>query len=184
MIGIRGFMSKVRNAVRSLGKFAGSQKGFTLIEILIAIAITGAITGGVTMSIFQTLDYSSRNKARMEAVKQVENAIHWLSRDAQMAQNLELAEDLDPDGFPLTLTWIEWDGDEITVTYSVVDGEMIRDHSIDGTQVVARHIDSAADMTYCDYENRALSFKITATLTGYPEDVRESREGQITPRPA
>ena len=183
-LSVSGVIRKARNGFKALGAITKSQKGFTLIELLIAIAITGAITGGVTMSIFQTLDYSSRNKARMEAVKQVENAIHWLSRDAQMAQELELAAEPDPDGFPLTLSWVEWEGDQITVTYSIVDGEMIRSHSGDGDLVVARHINSDEDMTNCDYENWVFNFRITATIGGYPEEVSETRDGKISPRPA
>ena len=87
-----------------LGKLNRRQRGFTLIELLVALAITGAISGGITMSIFQTLDYSARSNARMVAIKQVENAIHHISRDVQMAQIIEPAADPDPDGFPLTLT--------------------------------------------------------------------------------
>lgn len=171
-----------RKTFRALGRIAGSQKGFTLIELLIALAITGAITGGITMSIFQTMDYSARGNSRMEAVKQVENAIFWLSRDVQMAQVLEPEALPDQDGYPLDLTWVEWDGDEINVAYSIVDGEMIRSHSVDGDLVIARQINSDPDMTNCDYENWVFNYRITATVSGYPEEISETREGTITPR--
>jgi prepilin-type N-terminal cleavage/methylation domain-containing protein len=164
-----------------------SQRGFTLIELLIAVAITGAITGGLAMSIFQTFDYSARGNARMTCVKQVENAVHWLSRDAQMAQVME-TDELDPDGFPLTLTWTEWDNTRHQATYFIDGSELKRSHVEDGIPladyVVARYVADDPALTNCSFSeaDRVLTFEITAVVTGYPEDVSETREVKITPR--
>ena len=180
IVSYRDIILKLKGRFRHIAGLIKSQRGISLIELVIALAITGAITGGITLSIFQTLDYSSRGNARMEAVKQVENAIFWLSRDAQMAQ--EVTVTADPDGFPVTFEWVEWEGDEITVIYSIASGEMTRSHSDDGDMVVARYINEDYNMTNCDYANWVFSFMITATVSGYPETVSESREGRITPR--
>ncbi len=174
--------------LKKLGYINKKQRGFTLLELIIALAITGAITGGLATSIFQTLDYSARDNMRMVAVKQVENAIHYINRDVQMAQIIEPTEDAD--GFPLVLTWVEWDVDntEHVVTYSIVGNELQRSHSEDGgtpTELtLAQHIDTDSDDTYCDFDEDLwiFTFRITVTVSGYPEDISEMREVRITPR--
>jgi prepilin-type N-terminal cleavage/methylation domain-containing protein len=166
------------------------QRGFTLIELIIAVAITGAITSGITMSIFQTFNYNARSNARMVAIKQVEEAIHYISRDVQMAQIIEPEPDPDPDGFPLVLTWVEWEtNSQNVVTYSLDDStnELKRHHTYDGGStelIVARHVDTSSDDTYCEFDETDWIFtlKITATVSGYPEDISETREVRVTPR--
>ena len=175
---------------KRLGSINKKQRGFTLIELIIALAITGAITGGISMSIFQTLNYNARSNARMVAVKQVENAIHYINRDVQMAQIIEPAADPDPDGFDLILTWVEWEGNiENVVTYSLDtdSNELKRTHDRDGGSTeltVARHVNTDADDTYCAFDDTDWIFtlKITATVRGYPEDISETREVRVTPR--
>ena len=166
---------------------AGGQRGFTLIELIIALTITGAITGSLAMSISQTFDYSARGNARMTCVKQVENAIHWLSRDAQMAQEVK-PDEHDPSGFPLELTWTEWNNTYHQVTYRVEDNELKRSN-VDGglplvEYVVARYVADDPFLTNCSFNETdwVLTFEITTVVTGYPEEVSETREVKITPR--
>jgi prepilin-type N-terminal cleavage/methylation domain-containing protein len=165
------------------------QRGFTLIELLVALAISGAIAGGISLSIFQTLDYNARGNARMTAVKQVENAIHYIIRDVQMSQVVEPEALPDADGFPLVLTWVEWDNTENVITYSIVGDELRRSHSLNGgaatEKVTARYIDSDPDNTHCEFDeiNWVFDLKVTATVTGYPETISEMREIKVTPRP-
>ena len=165
------------------------QRGLTLIELLVALAITGAIAGGISLSIFQTLDYNARGNARMTAVKQVENAIHYIIRDVQMSQLVEPEAFPDDDGFPLILTWVEWDNTVNVITYSIVDNELLRSHSLNGgsatEQVMARYIDSDPANTHCEFNETDWVFdlKVTAAVTGYPETISEVREITVTPRP-
>ena len=175
-----------------LGLMNKRQRGFTLIELMIAVAVAGAITGGVAMSIFQTFDYNARSNARMVAVKQVEEAIHYMNRDVQMAQIIVPEPDPDPDGFPLVLTWVEWDeyNTEHEVTYSIDDStnELKRIDVVGGSTVseraVARYVNTDSDDTYCefDYTDWIFTFTITVTVSGYPEDISEMREVRVTPR--
>lgn len=71
-----------------LAEICRDQKGFTLVELLIVTAIAMMVAAVVTMSIFQIFDISARNSAHMRAIKEVENAGHWMTRDAEMAQYL------------------------------------------------------------------------------------------------
>ncbi len=179
-----------------LGLIHKKQRGFTLIELLIAVAITALITGVVTTAIFQTFTVNARTSSHMTAVRQVQNAGLWISQDAQMAQEVEPTPTPDPDGFPLTLTWTEWDtGTVNVVTYDIVGTEFKREFVIrdangveigSGTTIVARYIDSANCVftdTNGDGVDDTLTFTITATVGGYPETVSETRVYEITPRP-
>jgi prepilin-type N-terminal cleavage/methylation domain-containing protein len=175
--------------LRRFGLLSKGQRGFTLIELIIAVAITGAIAGGITMSVFQTFDYDARGKARIVAVKQVENAVHHMIRDVQMAQEVQTADpDPDGDGFPLTLEWVEWDNTENEVVYDKVSGELIRSHSVGGgtaqDAVVARYIDMDAAATNCFFDDGEwrFTFKVTATVSGYPADISETRDVEVIPR--
>lgn len=176
--------------LKRLAAINRKRRGFTLIELLVALAITGAITGGISLSIFQTLNYNARSNARMVAIKQVENAIHYINRDVQMAQIIEPKPDPDLDGFPLILKWVEWENNvQNVVTYDIDKdtNELIRDHTRDGTSTVlpvARHVNTDSDDTYCEFNNTdwIFTFKITATVTGYPEDISETREVRVHPR--
>jgi len=177
-----------------LGLLKRNQRGFTLIELIVAIAISGAIGGGVLLSIYQVSGYQAMDRARLTCVKQVENAIHYVVRDAQMAQQVTLAGD--DDNFPLTLSWTEWNKDddsniEHEVIYSIVSGELKRSCYVNRGEpsetlvenVVARYIDSDPDNTNCDYAGGVLSLELTAAITGFPKEVSETREVEITTRP-
>ena len=154
--------------------------GFTLIELLVALTITVLIVGVVTTSIFQVFVINAHSNSHLLAVKQVENAAHWISRDAQMAQVIEPGED---SGFPLNLSQIgknNW----YQVTYTLGGSELQRLYSVNGgdpiVTLVARFIDP--EMTYCEFEGDVLIYKITAAVgDGLQES--ESRVCQVTPRP-
>ncbi len=158
-----------------------------MIEMIVAIAISSAIGGGILLGIYQTSSYQAMDKARMNCVKNLENAIHYVVQDAQMAQKIEPAAAPDPDGFDLTLTWVEWDNTQNVVTYSIVSNELKRSHSINGgdpkENILARYINSDPAETNCRYTGGVLSLKLTATIIGFPKEISETRDVEIIPRP-
>lgn len=161
-----------------------TQNGFVLLELLVVCAIAGLVASAVTMAVFQTFNVSTRNTNHMTAVKQVENAIHSLSRDVQMAQTVF------PDvnyGFPLNLTWIEWDNTLNQVTYTIGGNELQRSHSVNGLPVggitVARYVDPNPAMTTCNYTGGILTYKFTVTLSTDSQEIIETRAGEIVSRP-
>ena len=167
-------------------KFAGfklfhkNQAGYTIVELLVALAITGFISLGATVSSIQLISQTSRDTNYVTASRQATNAIHWISRDALMAQAIN-----GYDGFPqtesLSFTWRAWDNTVYTVSYALENGTLKRTYS-DGTDItttiISEHINSGADMTCCSYEDGVLTLTVTGT-TGDGDrmiDVTKTRE--------
>jgi hypothetical protein len=164
--------------------------------MLVAIAISSAIGGGVLLSIYQTTGYQAMDRARMNCVKQLENAVHYIVQDAQMAQKVTLSGD--DDNFPLILTWTEWDANnpeyKHVVTYTLIEGEpneLKREHlAYDASDnetkneinIVARYIERDSAKTNCDYAGGVLNLKLAATITGFPKEISETRDIEIIRR--
>lgn len=129
--------------IKSINK---DQKGFTLLELLLALLIGAIITGGITATIFQVVIGSARTNNHMIAVRQVQNGGYWVSHDAQMAQTVVLARDAD--GFPLNLSWIDWNGTPNAITYTIVGGELKRQYGT-STTTVTRYIEPDSTKTKC-----------------------------------
>lgn len=167
-----------------------SQRGFTLIEMIMAVAISGFIGAGVTMATLQIFDQGTRNNYYNTATRQAQNAVHWMGRDIQMAQEISGTE-----GFPLTdnitLSWDEWDHTGHEVAYSVAGGQLLRSHSVDGgaaaESLVAQYINTVGENTTFEVAVTSAnitvaSLKITATVGG-ADGVTVTREREIIPRP-
>ena len=157
------------------------QRGFSLPEILAAIVISAIIGAFITLTIFQVITGSARTNNRMTVLSQVQSAGFWLSKDAQMSQNIT-----PPDGgFPLTFTWNEWgdggpSGNQHNVVYTLSGGELQRKHETTNEgviedAVVAEYITGIS----CNFTSSMLGFTITATLQGQSE----TRTYNVVPRP-
>ena len=171
-----------------------NQRGFTLIELLIVIAIGGAIAAAGSMATRQVMLETARNNNHEIAVRQVQNAGFWVTRDTQTAQTVVIEGDAD--GLPLTLTWQDFAGtNEYQVVYSLEEVEGVlnlkREHYTnrtanpdpDATSYVGKYIDSDPLKTLCDFSEPLLTFTITATVgSGSLQEGSETRIYEIAHR--
>ncbi|HEY31923.1 MAG TPA: prepilin-type N-terminal cleavage/methylation domain-containing protein [Dehalococcoidia bacterium] len=160
------------------------KNGFTLIEMMVTLAITSIIGVGAAAASYHVLNQSASNNDHTSASQHALNAVHWISRDVQMAQTVSPEG---ASGFPLTLQWVGWDNTGYEVVYTIDDGTLRRSYSADGELesevVVAQYIDPDVEMTSCEFSDGVLTLKITTTVGegSHAESVSKVRE--ITPRP-
>jgi len=166
------------------------EKGFTLVELLVAITIMVLASGAAGAAIFQIFRGTERNSNHMTAVRQVQNAGYWISRDAQMAQSVNLTSP----NF-LMLSWTEANsGDEYQVVYTLENmpgselKELRRNQSINGggstATLVAQYIDSDLEKTTCESANGTLTLTVMATVGEGAPMQSETRTYKLVPRPS
>ena len=170
-----------------------NQMGFTLLELLIAVVIATLVTSTAAMIVFQVFDGEARSSNHVDAISRVQNAGYHVSMDAGMAQTVVVTPAPDPDGFPLTLTWTEWEDNEVhQIVYSIVGNELQREHfSNDPVEtyvfehIYNTHPDTGDLITYCvwDEDNFKLVFTLTAVVGVGTQQEVETRVYEAKPRP-
>lgn len=166
-----------------LGRINKSQWGFTLLELLLVIAISGMISTGITATLYQVVTGSTRASNHMTAVRQVQNAGYWVSRDAHLVQGEpDIAEDGDGQLESITLSWTDWDDTLNTVVYTFEGTKLWRD---DGAQqaLMAQFIDPASTKTMCDFTDGVFTFTVTVTVGSGSQEQSETRVYKVIPRP-
>ena len=166
-----------------LSRLINKQRGFALIEVIAALTIMSLIGFGAAAATVQVLNQSARNSDYTTASRHTMNAIYWISRDAQMAQTIgpEGAS-----GFPLTLSWTEWDNSEHQVTYAIEGDKLRRSYSIDGGEpghtVVAQYINPVAENTTCEFAGGMLTVEVTTTVGDGTHAISVTKVREIMPR--
>ena len=174
------------------GRTKAGQKGFTLIELLVAIPIAALVMLAASGAIVQLI-HSSRASAQMNAIRQVQMAGTWISRDGLQAQTVII----DPDPATDNLCTFVWHDDTVTPHKDIVVFYEVKAMSsgslselqrqvnvkIEGastttttTTIVARNLVSAA------LDDMGTSFKLEVASTVGQKTV--TRTYEVTPRPA
>jgi prepilin-type N-terminal cleavage/methylation domain-containing protein len=161
-----------------------NQKGFTLIEIVISLGIFGLVIAAATGTIAQVIQ-SARSSEHMTALRQVQSAGYWVSKDGIQAQTIATQ------GYFLYVARTDWDDSELhEIVYTLQDmpsgalKQLQRDESLNGaptsTFIVSRYIDPAQTTCVWDVDAKALTFTVTATMN----QQTETRTYEVQPRPA
>jgi prepilin-type N-terminal cleavage/methylation domain-containing protein len=154
------------------------QRGFTLVELVMAMSVTALIMLAATLVLYQVITNNYRTAARMTAVKQVENVVHFMVRDVQMADPSSIQMNLSPT-VVLRLQWVDWDSKLHTVEYSIVNGNLERQYDVGAQTAVARYIASIVPAV------DATSGEVVVTITSKTQGrwgATESRIIRVKPR--
>jgi type II secretory pathway pseudopilin PulG len=166
-------------------KLHRNQAGFMLVEVMAAVAITGILALGVSVSTGQLLNQTSRDRDYTSASRYATNALYWMSRDALMSQNTT-GEAGFPATSPLCLKWTSWDNITYSANYTVTEGTLYRTYS-DGvavkTAMIAKHINTNADMTSCVSSLGTITITVTSSVGEGDHTVNITRTRRISSRP-
>ncbi|MFC1942241.1 type II secretion system protein J [Chloroflexota bacterium] len=165
-----------------------NEGGYSLIGIVISLAIMTIITTGIMMTIDQIYNVSSGSTNHIIAIREVQNAGHWLTLDGQKAVTMEPAQD--PDGFPLTISWDDPADNQHEVVYTLSpDNKLQRQHYTnrtinpdpDTTTLIALYIDLSNTSCHVSDGNELVA-NITASVNIDRVSYTETRTYRILPR--
>ena len=166
----------------------GNEGGYSLIGLLLAVALLAIITNGAVMTLYQIHDVGSTRADHLVAIREAQNAGHWITLDGQIAADIETTAD--EDGFPLTLSWSDQLGDEHEVVYTLLpDNRLQREHYTnratnpepDATTYVALFMDPTGTSCSIDDDGELL-VDITAAVGGDGVTHTETRSYRVFPR--
>jgi len=170
------------------------EHGLSTIALIVTLLIMSLIALGAMMTIFQVIRVTAQSDSHMTALQQVQNAGFWISRDAQMADNVT-TDNLSGTNF-LVLSWTEVDDSDNTTDHSVTYffdelsggiGRLKRNHSssagLNKETLVAQYIcyDPAdpVNTSNVSYTSPSLTLKLVVIFA----DASETREYQVSGRP-
>ncbi len=160
------------------------ESGFSLVEMLIAMAVSGVILAAIFAVIAQTVSVNAANTSHMQAIKQVENAVHWLDRDSQQALRDDIIVNNPTPNFPLILTWTKFGTDDdytITYTFDEETGILQRSQSVNGGMPSSTRIAENISSIEYSFNGKILEFEITSQVNGF-KPASESRALYVMPR--
>jgi prepilin-type N-terminal cleavage/methylation domain-containing protein len=163
------------------------QAGFTLIELMVSLAICSIISLGITVANSQLITQTVKNNDYTTANRHVLNAIQWISRDAEMAQEIENWENF-PQSDNLTLSWITWENLSVQVVYSVdAEGQLRRTYTIEGSppkeNLIAQYVKIDPASSNCTWDNEELTLTITGSVGEGTRVVNVTRLNTTASRP-
>jgi prepilin-type N-terminal cleavage/methylation domain-containing protein len=143
------------------------QRGYSLAEMMVSMTIIGILALLIGVAVPQMASVPEKGENQVDALHALQNAIHWVGRDAGSAQSAV-------GGGSLTLTM----PDASIIRYTV-NSETLYRHANGLDQAVARNISSLAFTV----DGRMITVNITAA----PDsrwNLTESRTYQVAMRPS
>ncbi|MFC1948114.1 type II secretion system protein J [Chloroflexota bacterium] len=160
------------------------QHGFTLIEILVGMALTGILIVGIVVTIFQVNVGTAQNKNSMYALRQVQTAGYYISRDTLQAECIGIYPA--DNGFPVTLVWDDpGTSENHSIKYEYDSGTRTLkrtgsiNNSVNSVIQIANNINSTTSFT-----NNGTGYfilTVTATTGGY-QPASATRTYEVEPR--
>ena len=130
---------------RLLGGLFRNCQGFSLAEMLVALAIIGIILGGSAATIVQLTKVSQSDSNRITAIRNLDTAGTWFTRDLEPAQSpLPASVTLIPGGNPLAINQSVLAPSDTTVSYIINGTKQLQRTVGSYTTIVAENIESVA----------------------------------------
>lgn len=143
------------------------QRGYTMIETVVAIAVFGIIAGICGLALQQIVTVPEKGDSQVDALHEIQNAIHWVSLDAGAAEAAV-------GGTSLTLTM----PDDTTAAYSRTANTLYRNYNGGTAQTIAQNI---TDLKFT-VSGRTVTMEITSAPDGR-WDISESETCRVAMRP-
>ena len=172
-------------------KLKKGQKGFTLIELLVGLSIAALVVGAASMTIITMLRLSPQTNDWAIALRQVQNAGFWISRDVLMSDNITTG-DRNPTFLTMTQPQTQPPKKMIVYQFQDMSGGLKRltrtDTDNNTTIMIAEYICTDSDNTTAAYspnctDNCTLTFTITA-ISGNVQVTRLYQAAQRVPAPS
>jgi len=147
-----------------------AQRGLTLIELLVASVIAAILGAVLVMAVSTVFIASSAVTNQQIAIKQVQNAVDYISRDAQQAQTTAQSY---RDNYPVLSFTIPVSNDGSTftnesVTYQVINGTLTRTIGTISSNI-STNILSGGFVVHASAAPYYVS--ITSTVKGYRSEI-------------
>ena len=142
------------------------EKGFTLIELIVGISIAVFVVGAASTATIAMMRLGPRNSDWAIALRQVQNAGWWISRDVQMSQG-DITIGTGATYLTLTLPQDQNPANNKQIVYQFQDmagglKRLSRNDQV--TQIMVAEYISIPTPPIYNSDNRTLTFTITATV--------------------
>jgi len=176
---------------RIFKRLRGSERGFTLMEVLVAVAILGAVSSAMTGVIFGIFSSTDDNNGRVAAVTDIEIAGHQMSEDGMSAYLFPTSfiSTISQPNDAITLVSSESFTKHHEITYSLSGTDLQRQSEITDSQGTSDPADDvtttttkvlARDVTDLQFtQDGDGAFIVSMTTTGGGTRIAETREYQI-----
>jgi prepilin-type N-terminal cleavage/methylation domain-containing protein len=124
-------MRMIVKALALRKKFSGSQRGFTLAEIMIVLIISAMLLVGSSQIVYHMTVTGVKDRAKANALCQVQYVGFWISEDVMQARCDGVKFGNETVDF-LRIEWTQWNGDFDQVIYSLVSTD---EYSAEGIQL-------------------------------------------------
>jgi len=148
----------------------------------VALLILSTIMTVTTAAVIVTVKTTQQNTELHVNLRQVQNAGNWISRDAMMAQVV----DIDKPGVFLNLKWSDWHGNSSSVDYVLTGNRLTRSLNGGTATLIAEYIihdDTPASPSTCTWDDDANQLTVTLRACMHDDNNRYQQTYEIYPRP-
>jgi prepilin-type N-terminal cleavage/methylation domain-containing protein len=167
-------------------KLKTTEKGFTLLELLVALSIAAFVTAAASMTIITMMRLTPKTNNWAIALRQVQNAGYWISRDVLMADNITVGDTGNPMFLTLRQPQIDTSlKNKIEYKFEPMSGglkRLVRTDTDNNTAIMIAEYISSDNTTATYSPNCTDNCTLTFTITAISGNVPVTRQYEVTQR--